>query len=166
MALPTSRNTTYAADSPIKSADLNDLQDTVVGMKVPLHYLHLPAAAWQARAGGGAVLGDHVWTFSGVSELVCPLVLPVGTVIASIVWSYNRGGAGTITRRGRGRNILTGAAAADWFAAVADATGAAIENVTDTPAYTTLTDLGYQLSLAVDNAAHVFYGAVVGISRL
>jgi hypothetical protein len=50
---------------------------------------------------------------------------------------------------------------------VADATDSGTpENVTDTPAYTTLIDLGYQLSLAVDGAAPVFYGAVVYVSRL
>lgn len=33
MALPTSRNTTYAAGSQVKSADLNDLQDQVVALE-------------------------------------------------------------------------------------------------------------------------------------
>lgn len=31
--LPTGRNTTYGADTPVKSADLNDLQDMVIGKK-------------------------------------------------------------------------------------------------------------------------------------
>lgn len=34
MALPTSRNTTYAAGSQVKSADLNDVQDKIVDIHV------------------------------------------------------------------------------------------------------------------------------------
>lgn len=35
MTLPASRNTTYAAGSQVKSADLNAIQDCIVGMKKP-----------------------------------------------------------------------------------------------------------------------------------
>lgn len=35
MALPSSRNTTYGPTSPVKSADLNALQDCVIGRKKP-----------------------------------------------------------------------------------------------------------------------------------
>ena len=38
MALPTSRNHTYAVGGQVFSADLNDLQDCIIGMKVPAHY--------------------------------------------------------------------------------------------------------------------------------
>lgn len=36
--LPSSRNTTYTAASPVLSADLNDLQDMIIGMKFLSHW--------------------------------------------------------------------------------------------------------------------------------
>jgi hypothetical protein len=40
--LPSSRNTTYVASSPVKSADLNAIQDCIVGMKYPTRTVWFP----------------------------------------------------------------------------------------------------------------------------
>jgi hypothetical protein len=42
MGLPTSRNTTYNTDSPVLPADLNALQDMVVGNKHPTRTIKCP----------------------------------------------------------------------------------------------------------------------------
>jgi hypothetical protein len=167
MALPISRNTDYTAASPIKSVDLNDLQDALIGAKHGPISIIIPAAGWQQQSGGGGVLGDGQWTFSAVTSLVADLPrLPVGTVITSIVWGYNRGGGGNVTRKMRKRNVVTGAAPADAFAApAADNTGAAWETQTDAPAYTVEADTGVWLEVTCDNAANVFGGAVVTITK-
>lgn len=168
MALPTSRNTTYAADSKVKSVDLNDLQDMIIGRKHATTELVLGPSAFQAKAGGGGVEGDLQWTFTAATELVSDItkLLPVGTRVVSVLWSYNRGGAGTITRRVRRRNVTTAAAANNISAPAGDATGAAQETQLDTLNHTLVTGEAVQLSITFDNAAHIFYGCVVTVDRL
>lgn len=61
MALPTSRNTTYAAGSQVKSADLNDVQDKIIDLHEGKHgeitrWLPLPGI----ETGSGATPEDNV----------------------------------------------------------------------------------------------------------
>lgn len=73
MALPTSRNTTYAIGAQVKSDDLNDLQDCAIGKKhgdVPLH-LHP-----NDFRGAAAYGGDYVEIAgSGAIRLAIPVEL-------------------------------------------------------------------------------------------
>lgn len=68
MALPTSRNTTYGSASPVKSADLNALQDCVIGRKKP----PWTRVFWPKFLTRGATLVDEVTfgldTFVGVKS--------------------------------------------------------------------------------------------------
>jgi hypothetical protein len=166
--LPTSRNRTYNPDSPVRSADLNDLQDAIVETKHPLILIPLGASCWRQKAGGAGVEGDMQWTFTSTTELVCDLELQPGTLIASVTWSYDRGGVGTFTRRGRRREMMTPGAAADWLAAVADSSSSGVANPVDAPAFVTQDGEGLQLSIefTFTHPANVFYGAVLGVSRL
>lgn len=85
MALPTSRNTTYAAGSQVKSADLNALQDQFIGGKHPLMTLQVSPAAFRAGAGVGAVtysLGET--SQASTVYMIAPIVVPVGTRIVGV----------------------------------------------------------------------------------
>jgi hypothetical protein len=167
MALPISRNTDYTAASPIKSVDLNDLQDAVIAAQHGSITVPIPAAGWQPRAGGGGNLGDGKWTFSSATVLVAALPrLPVGTVIEQVVYGYNRGGAGTVTCQARKRNIVTGTVTALIGTLPAgDTTGSAHETHTDALNYTVEANTGVWLEVTCDNAANEFVGAVVTINK-
>lgn len=167
MSLPASRNTTYSPSDPVKSADLNAIQDQIVGAKHPALSIALGAAAFLPKAGGNASLGDGQWTFGAVSTLQgsASARIPVGTRITTIEWFYNRGGAGNITVNLRKRNLRTGAAAAD-IATNTDNTGAALEAFLMTVNYTVEADYEVWLEVTCDNAAHVFEGAIVSTDRL
>ena len=58
MALPASRNTTYAAGSQIKSTDLNDLQDCVINGKHGLATRLIAALGGQSSTTAGTVPGS------------------------------------------------------------------------------------------------------------
>ncbi len=175
--LPTSRNRTYLSSSPLSSGDLNALQDMFIGSKHRLVEIPLGPSCWRQKTGGGGVEGDMQWTFSSTTEIVCDLlrmpgfgppgIIP-GTLIASVTWSYDRGGVGTFTRRARRRNILTAAAATDWIAPVSDSTSSGVVNPIDEPMIVTQEGEGLQLSIefTFTDPANVFYGAVLGVSRL
>ena len=165
MALPTSRNTSYTASAPVKSADLNDLQDAIVAAWHGDVSLWLPAPLWQVETGGSGGHVDGTYTFGGATTIVCPLVLPVGTFIDAIDWHYNRNSAGTVTTSLRRRNIVTGAAAADVGAANADSTGAALEVFNQDPNHTIETDYAYWLRVNCSNVANVFWGARLAIRK-
>lgn len=165
MPLPTSRDLTINPTDPIPSSLLNKLQDCTVGMKFPLHDRPIGPASWQVKAGGNASLGDGQWTFGALSQLVAPLELPYGTTIATVLFAYNRGGAGNITLKLRKRNIATGAAAADIASVVINAgTGWTTSGLS--PSYATETNFAVWLEAQFDNAAHIFGGAIAVLSRL
>ena len=96
MALPESRNTTYAAGSQVKSADLNDVQDKIIDAYVDGPHgdriLLLPAAAGQGTviATGHIYAGiDGVtsssWAQGGSGDYVeCPIPLRIGDRIKSV----------------------------------------------------------------------------------
>lgn len=94
MALPTSRPRTYAAGSQVFSADLNDLNDAVIGKKFPSTEFFIPGSEFVID-GGAPTRSGHVWTFSASAggSVIAPLVgwpWVTGTRITDVVWSYNR----------------------------------------------------------------------------
>lgn len=94
MALPTSRNTTYAAGSQVKSADLDDIQDQIIALEAHRHddrvlVIGPPQAAFAAGASDEYIAsGGAAETF----KLEIPLL--VGDQIKSID-CYVKGGGGT-----------------------------------------------------------------------
>lgn len=170
MALPTSRNTTYAASSKVKSVDLNDLQDMWVGDKHAERQHTLPAAAFAVKSGT-AVLGDGQWTFSATTILVAALgpIIPAAHRLVAVAWYYNRGGAGTITRRVRKRELSVPGAAADLAGPgypIADTTGAAWETAIDILNLVAVDVEGAWLEIQFDNAGHVFGGVRLTFDNL
>lgn len=59
LVLPDSRNTTYTPGTPVKSADLNDIQDMIANKRKPL--------TW--RAGLPIMFGGSSWTAPTLSQL-------------------------------------------------------------------------------------------------
>lgn len=94
MTLPASRNRTYAPNSPVRSADLNDIQDNIVGGKHGDKILTIAATAgevataaggaWNLAAGFGVV--GHAWVSPSLANLSVSFSLPlhIGDRIKSV----------------------------------------------------------------------------------
>lgn len=165
MALPTTRDITVSPTSPIPSALANKLQDMITGWKFPAMDFPHPACDWRPQGGGSGLLGDGQWTFGGLTILMAKIRLPVGTLISSCTFGYNRGGAGTIDVYLKKRNIVTGAAVV-VVATSADVTGSAWETAVLNPAYTVEADFSVWLETRCSNGANIFGGAKINASRL
>jgi hypothetical protein len=172
MPWPDARLTSYTPSAAVKSNDLNAIQDAIIGMKHPVQPLHLGAGAFFLKNGGGlATLGVGQWTCTGAADLLCEIspLVPQGHRLVSITWRYNRGGAGTVTRRARQREMSVPGAVGDLAGPgypIADVTGAAIENNLDTLNYTMPATTSVWLEIQISNAAHIFYGVSLAFDRL
>lgn len=168
MTLPTSRNTTYAASSPILSADLNALQDMIIGRKFPAADFPFGGTAFQLQTGTAQVgaAADN-WTFSAVSQLIANLSrsFGVGTRLNSLKFAYNRGGAGNVTLSLYKRNIVTNAARVTIATTTINA-GTGWTTTTLSPVYVTEADMSVWLEVQCDNVANVFGGCIVNADRL
>lgn len=173
MALPSSRNTTYVPGvSQVKSADLNAIQDCIIGVKHPEIERGYAAAAWQTDGTNG--IKNNVggaWTVggTGVESFTTGLPeIPAGDRITTVGWSYSRGGAGTVTMRLRRRKSDGSAPEAITPSAGSetDSTGAAIETNVVTYNHTVAAGYFYYLTFATDNVAQSFLGAAVKHDRL
>lgn len=129
MALPLSRNTTYSPNAPVKSNDLNDVQDCVIAGKHGTRTITYGAAAFQpALAGAYNQLADGraVISSGGPTPVGAELdlQLPVGTKLkAATVYGSNPTGS-VATFKIAVRDI-TGTAAATTIATATMAAGAA-----------------------------------------
>lgn len=94
MSLPLSRNTSYAASSPVKSADLNDMQDCVIGGKHGQKYLAIPAAAARWDSGWSFAGNGNRIISSGAAIVYFPIPACVGDEIGDlVVYHYGDGAA-------------------------------------------------------------------------
>ena len=86
MSLPISRNTTYANGVPVEAADLNDLQDAIIGGKHGEKVLHIPAAAMAPYYTADLVFKADNWesTGAGPESAYIPITLSEGDRILSI----------------------------------------------------------------------------------
>ena len=113
MPLPLSRNRTYTSISPTNAADLNDLQDCVIGGKHGAVEFMYPASCahsgrlpgtddtggWWLRYSGnsaapGNVLYGSSWIKTGTlaEALIMPLPVPVGAILLNASVWYKRAG--------------------------------------------------------------------------
>lgn len=100
MALPDSRNTTYAAGSQVKSADLNDVQDKIVDLHVGKrsHTYSLRVSVTGGRGVG--TFADGGYEASAGETLKVPIPVDAGERIASVsarVAGQPSFGTGTVT---------------------------------------------------------------------
>lgn len=93
MALPVSRNTTYAASTQVQSTDLNDIQDKVIDLNGRFDAEETNILG--CKGGGvGSTSGADGSVVSGTAANVnIPIELPVGAEISSIDIAGLRTGA-------------------------------------------------------------------------
>lgn len=99
MALPTSRNTTYAADSVIRSADLNDIQDKIIDLDAFRHsasrVLNIPSSMAQRRVATEVEEWEQQTGYCTNTildgYLYVPIPLHVGDrITAASVWVFGK----------------------------------------------------------------------------
>lgn len=98
--LPNQRNTTYTANAPVKSGDLNDIQDCIVGAKHPELEIGVAAASFVlSTAAATASFSPAGWAVAGSqnAQLWAPIYPPVGSRITHIKAAWNRNGGGSVT---------------------------------------------------------------------
>jgi hypothetical protein len=165
MALPTSRNTTYAASSPVLSVDLNALEDCIIGNKHPTLEMCLDASVFKgdSLALGTMNAAGYLSSFSAAGIVRAGVPIPVGKRIISVEVFYSiNGSAANLTPKLR-KQILSTAVQADVVAGSADNTGAAgvIESQLLTANHVVLTGNTYFIEVSVTNSLQRIYGAKV-----
>jgi hypothetical protein len=178
MALPLSRNTTYALGIKILSADLNSIQDCIIGGKFGPTDIEIGGANFNLMNPNYAAtvpsFGDD-WQFTGVTppndNIVTGIVLPIGTQVNSITWHFNKASqASALTMRLRKRNGTTNTD----IDVLADVTsGAAQTSVTQSaatfsgvPNYQVLPGDALQLRVTMGHASHRFSHLFMNIQRI
>lgn len=75
VSLPSSRNTTYAVGSQVKSADLNDLQDCIVGSKHPSrwYWFNPMLSVWTAGTNDAVRTSGYLDQVATTSQQLVPL---------------------------------------------------------------------------------------------
>jgi len=150
---------------PVVADDLNQVFDAIIGRKVGSKPLVIPAAAFWKESGAAAFSAGQ-WVGAGIFE--CDLGLPPGTLIESIVWGYNRGGAGTVSLELLATNpiapsytsIIGSPIAAGTGNTTTTITAAAIEAAS--PGKSVIAaSTGYSIEIQHTNAANVFSGLVI-----
>lgn len=163
MALPFSRNITLSPSDPVPSSLLNDLQDSIVGSKHANHEIPIAACDFTPESGSSANLGSNgQWSFSAVSTLVAPCRVRAQERINSILFEYNRGGAGTIVvslvKRIAGSGVVTVVSTASIT------TGTGLATTTITPNYQVAAGEQVYMRVEVNNAANIFVRAAMTTS--
>jgi hypothetical protein len=173
MSLPTSRNRTYAADSPVRSADLNDLQDCIISSKHTDRTLVFGASAFNVQtavanwaAGTVPQRDEGEWSFAAAAagRIVAPVILPVGTRIRTVTWHFDKNSqAAALTMYLRKR---TGTTTTDLTTTADVSSGAAPTSVAVTPNYTVEALYQVWLEVFAGSVSHVFIRADVVVDKL
>lgn len=140
MALPLSRNRTNAPGSQIFSADLNDLQDCIVGGKhgqITRRFGPSAITTTDPSLVPITIGSGYVQNTSGASSFICALSLPLGAVITGIRVGIDPASTNVLRAQLKVFDIAAGTEANSWFAdttvsgfaAVALATGGATKTV-------------------------------------
>jgi hypothetical protein len=150
--LPTSRNTTYAPGSQVKSADLTDIQDCIIGRKhgdlvfniSPLggHNGSGSAGIGATGGAGGADTDYYVVGAGSSSEWFVSIPLVVGDRIKTMTFWHQRGG-GAMKFDLRKKVLATGAD--ESVASVSVAAGTTYTSSTLAVNYTLVATEGYYL---------------------
>lgn len=171
MALPTSRNRTYAPGVDIASADLNALQDCIIARKHGSLSFPIDPGAFHIV---GQTSTTHIrplggpWAMSGHAvpmDLGYWLPIPVGTRLNAVTWYYNRGGAGTLTLRVLKANQPAGLTGTTLLTSTINS-GTGFTSTTVAPAYALETDHTLVLWARADNTAQSFGGAIVTLDKI
>jgi len=115
MALPTSRNRTYAIGDPIVSADLNDFQDQISALhngRRGLRRRIVPPTTGRFESGQGLIVGGNGWieTPSGANLFFFPVPVERGEriLLIEVMVDPTTDLVGLIVRRDNGNGSSTG----------------------------------------------------------
>lgn len=97
MALPTSRNTTYAALSQVKSVDLNAIQDAIVEHKRPSVPRSMSPYGGMVTAGTWTFSANHITSGGAGAEFRASLFLEAGDRITAFQFAAFGDGAADAT---------------------------------------------------------------------
>lgn len=99
MALPASRNTTYGAASAVKSADLNAIQDCIIGKKFGDTKRMIPGAVGVANSNTTREVNGYSNEIesSGATTITWPITFDVGDRIKSVKVTVLGNGVADIT---------------------------------------------------------------------
>jgi hypothetical protein len=105
MTLPASRNTTYAAGSQVKSADLNDIQDCIISSKQVARTMLIGAAEGMSSQAVGTPLvfstTGSSWSFGASVEF---LFFPIRAVTGDRITGWKL----FLNKTSNGSGIITG----------------------------------------------------------
>jgi hypothetical protein len=98
MSLPFSRNTTYTPASPIKSVDLNDIQDCIIDGKHGDVWRSASLPAFKQNAGDTLVNTDGYLqpAASVLNRVFAAMPVFPGEEVVEVVARIDRGGAGAV----------------------------------------------------------------------
>lgn len=171
MSLPESRNTSYAASSPIKSADLNDLQDCIIDGKHGLKYMTIPAIAGHYASGWSIIGNGNRLESTGAAVLFLPVAPTfVGDRLSDLVIFHYGNAAADID----GIDLYTVAPLPSGTATSRNTSGTG--TVTNPPAslvakvvaiddYVLDNYENAYIRISVNAAGIQIYGAMVGVTR-
>jgi hypothetical protein len=108
VSLPTSRNTTYTPASPIKSTDLNDIQDSIVNLYADARLIALsPIAAQFSNCAYNEPAG-YVDCSSAPWSCSIPIVLPHGMQVRNVLVYRFGNGASSMSLKLRKSELSAG----------------------------------------------------------
>ena len=97
MGLPSSRNTTYTGATPVKSADLNDIQDAIIaGRHHGTLKRNVDISSFAVSSGSATYDGTKI-TLGAITEIDVPITLNEGDTITAVTVYFNRDSGTTLT---------------------------------------------------------------------
>jgi hypothetical protein len=94
VSLPTSRNTTYTPSSPLKSNDLNDIQDWIINLYSASGWMPLPPIGARYENCAYNEAAGYVDCSSAPWSCAIPIVLPVGMQVRNVrAYRFGNGGS-------------------------------------------------------------------------
>ena len=162
MAWPNSRLTNYVPGAQLKSADLNQFQDAIIGGKHGERPLILHPADGRPVLGNPQYVGPYV-NFTGASQ-VWDQSVPVhgGDVLRQISWTIQRSGGAfrcQVWRASLTNNVTDPIATRDV------PSGSGRQTVSTTLNHVVSDEFAYYLQLTSGGSNEFYYGAVIRYDR-
>jgi hypothetical protein len=111
VSLPTSRNTTYTPASPIKSNDLNDIQDSIINLYAAADWRPLPPIGARFENCAYNEPAGYVDCSSAPWSCSIPIVLPHGMQVRNVLVYRFGNGTSSMNLRLRKNELSAGTVA-------------------------------------------------------
>jgi hypothetical protein len=173
MALPNSRNLTYSPGAPVRSVDLNDLQDQIIAMHAELRGPRLrfiPAMAGKAMSNTGAPVGNFddahgEFQVQNVSHVLwIPIELKQGERLLSVAAIVDPGGVAVASMRLHRINVVANPIVKTGIGSPVDSDGTSNHQTLTLAGLTELagaTPIYYAVDFAWGQVGDIVYGLLV-----